>query len=203
MLRLVRQIELQMAPGLDLVELLLVVHLTLDHRKHAVTNAHNREVLVYHLVVALGPVKNFLHFLREWEVAVRDQCLRVARNVQTIQLLQLNLYLLLVHIKVNWHDSCSGTFQKLNDRPLYKLLSRVWIDYLLWLLSQVPPPLPLSFLDPLEFTLPFSFPGHWLSQDPNNWVLRLLSHMVARSNHGRVVHRIMHALGIVKVFFAV
>ena len=72
-------------------------------------------MLIMLLVVILSPAEDFLDGLREWEIAMRDEGLRVARNVQPVQLLQRLLHLLLVHIEVDWDDTRSCTFQKFDD----------------------------------------------------------------------------------------
>jgi len=81
---LVSQVQLQMASWLHTLQLLIIIHLTFNHRKHSVANTHNREMLIMHLVMRLRPPENLLDGLCEGVVAVGDECLRVTRNVQSI-----------------------------------------------------------------------------------------------------------------------
>lgn len=160
-------------------------------------------MLIDDFVVTLGPLQYFLHLLCEGEVPVRYEGLRVAWNVKAIELLQLVLHFLDIHVKVNWYDSGSSTFQELDNGSLNKLFCGERINNLVGMLGQPFSPAPFSLLNPLKLIMPLAFPRNWLSQYSNNWILSLFTHVVTSADHGRVLHCVMHALRIIKVLFAV
>jgi len=100
-------------------------------------------------------------------------------------------------IEVHWDDSGSGTLQKLNMRCLYELFRWEWIDNIVRILSLILSLHKYFILNPKEFLIPFAMTLYRLREYAYNRVLNLLSNVVTGSDHGRVVHGVMHALRIV------
>ena len=73
MLWLVSQVHLKVRTWLDILKLFVIVHLTLNHRKHSITHAHYWEMLIVLLVVTLGPVENLLDRLGVGVVAMGNK----------------------------------------------------------------------------------------------------------------------------------
>lgn len=114
---------------------------------------------------------------------MRDEGLRVAGDVQTIQLTELLLHLFFVLVEVHRYDPCAGTFQKLHMRSLDELLGREGINDIVWMQCLLLPLREYLVLDSTEFFIPFATALNWLSKNTNYWVLGLLSHVVASSDH--------------------
>ena len=63
--------------------------------------------------------------------------------------------------------------------------------------------LPDFILDSQELFIPFSFTLYGLGEDADDGVLRLLTNVVARTDHWGIVHGVVHALRIIKMLLTV
>lgn len=194
---LVRKVDLKVASWLDILELFVFVHLTFNHGEHTVAYAHNRKMLIVLIVVTLSPVEYLLYHLGVGEVAVRDEGLRITRNIQSIQLAQLVLHLLFVLIKVDGNNAGTCTFQEFYNRCFNKLLAWVRVENIVSENGLIFPLVPHLILDSQEFLVPFAFSGQGLCQNADDWVLGFLANMMSGADHWRVVHSIVHTLWII------
>lgn len=112
---LVSQVNLKVLSLRHFVQVLVIVHLTLNQRQEAVANTQNREMLIRFFIVKLSPLQDSLN---SFSVSIllmrRNQSSTVARNVESIQLLQSILQLLFSKSKVDRHNPCSSSFKELN-----------------------------------------------------------------------------------------
>ena len=208
-LRLMSQVDLQVLALWSSMKDLRIIDLALDHCKHAVADAHNREVTLCVLIVDLRPLQNTLHGLCVAIVLVRrNQAGRVTRNIQTVKLIKNRFQLLDFKIKVNGDDTSAGRLKIFDMRRLDVLLlfERVFIarvtKLLALLINELLP-------DALELAVPKSIGGSGirarqrLGEHANNRRLGVLAHMMSSSNHRRVAHLVMLALLVVHVLLAV
>lgn len=128
-----------------------------------------------------------MNSLCEGEVTMGNEGLRVTWDIETIQLLKLVLNLLVSLIEVDWDHSGSSGLKELDMGGFDELFSWEWIHNVLGELSLFLS-LPENFiLSSDKFLVPFAMLRDWLGEDTNDWVLDLLSDMVSRSDHGRVM----------------
>ena len=182
---------------------LLLIHLTLHKSEHSVPNTHYCKMLVFFIIVGLGPFENTLNSFSVGIVYPRYKVLRGSRNINTIQLLQLSFERLIIHVEVDGNYASSSTLQEFDMRCFDELFSWEGINDIIGKQCLILSIFKYFILNSEKFFIPRSLSLYWLCEYTNNWVLNFLSNMMSCTNHGRVVHSIMHALRVIKMNVAI
>ena len=160
-------------------------------------------MLVFFIIVGLGPFENTLNSFSIGIVYPSNKVLRGSWNINTIQLLQLSFERLIIHVEVDGNYASSSTLQEFDMRCFDELFSWEWINDIIGKQCLILSIFKYFILNSEKFFIPRSLSLNWLCENTNYWVLNFLSNMMSCTNHGRVVHSIMHALRVIKMNVAI
>ena len=175
-----------------------MLHLALHHGQEAITNAQNGEVIIFLFVVLLGPLQYSLHSfgISEILVWIVYQVRGVTWNINAVDLIKLFDQIVVILFKVDWDNSGSSAFQKLNVRILDER----------FLVEKFTPGLALrpgriyGVPDPIVLVLPLGrLLGNRLREDSDDGSVRFGANVVASSEHGGRGHNDVLALRVFRV----